>query len=57
MNFVTEGNSLPKKCYTFSIILECDSSALASRVGIKPDEASLSEQTVTQVCFTLFGHF
>ncbi|VDK37934.1 unnamed protein product [Taenia asiatica] len=30
------------------IIMECDSSALASRVGIKPEETSLSEQTVTQ---------
>ncbi|KAL5109491.1 Coatomer subunit zeta-1 [Taenia crassiceps] len=30
------------------IIMECDSSALATRVGIKPEETSLSEQTVTQ---------
>ncbi|KAM7535446.1 hypothetical protein Aperf_G00000089396 [Anoplocephala perfoliata] len=30
------------------IIMECDSSALASRVGIKPEEASLSEQAVQQ---------
>lgn len=31
--------------------MECDSSALASRVGIKPEETSLSEQAVQQVCF------
>nr|CDI70234.1 coatomer subunit zeta 1 [Echinococcus granulosus] len=30
------------------IIMEYDSAALASRVGIKPEETSLSEQTVTQ---------
>ncbi|CDI97605.1 coatomer protein complex subunit zeta 1 [Echinococcus multilocularis] len=30
------------------IIMEYDSAVLASRVGIKPEETSLSEQTVTQ---------
>nr|CDS33736.1 coatomer protein complex subunit zeta 1 [Hymenolepis microstoma] len=30
------------------IIMECDSSALASRVGIKPDENTLTEKTVQE---------
>lgn len=29
--------------------MECDSSALATRVGIKPEETSIGEQTVTHV--------
>ncbi len=33
----------------FRIIMECDSSALATRVGIKSEEMSLGEQTMSQV--------
>lgn len=34
--------------------MECDSSALASRVGIKPDESTLTEKTVQEVCVFAF---